>query len=155
MNRTPVHLFKLSIENRLAKIALAFYCCKNNGLLIVVFSQDKMPEVRQSSFALLGDLTKACFQHVKPCIGMWLHIFTDTFSISSISVYLCLFVWLFVCVNLSFLANFMPILGTNLNPELISVCNNATWAIGEISIQMGKSFITNFSYSLISLYLQD
>uniref|UniRef100_A0A8C2FV41 Transportin 1 n=1 Tax=Cyprinus carpio TaxID=7962 RepID=A0A8C2FV41_CYPCA len=65
--------------------------------------QDKMPEVRQSSFALLGDLTKACFQHVKPCI-----------------------------------ANFMPILGTNLNPELISVCNNATWAIGEISIQMGS-----------------
>ncbi|KAF6734998.1 Transportin-1 [Oryzias melastigma] len=64
--------------------------------------QDKMPEVRQSSFALLGDLTKACFQHVKPCIG-----------------------------------DFMPILGTNLNPELISVCNNATWAIGEISIQMG------------------
>uniref|UniRef100_A0A673NKX9 Transportin-1 n=1 Tax=Sinocyclocheilus rhinocerous TaxID=307959 RepID=A0A673NKX9_9TELE len=60
-------------------------------------------EVRQSSFALLGDLTKACFQHVKPCI-----------------------------------ANFMPILGTNLNPELISVCNNATWAIGEISIQMGS-----------------
>ncbi|TRY96228.1 hypothetical protein DNTS_013744 [Danionella cerebrum] len=65
--------------------------------------QDKMPEVRQSSFALLGDLTKACFQHVKPCI-----------------------------------ANFMPILGTNLNPELISVCNNATWAIGEIAIQMGS-----------------
>lgn len=30
--------------------------------------QDSMPEVRQSSFALLGDLTKACFQHVLPCI---------------------------------------------------------------------------------------
>lgn len=30
--------------------------------------QDPMPEVRQSSFALLGDLTKACFQHVLPCI---------------------------------------------------------------------------------------
>ncbi|NXJ73018.1 TNPO2 protein, partial [Rostratula benghalensis] len=29
--------------------------------------QDTMPEVRQSSFALLGDLTKACFVHVKPC----------------------------------------------------------------------------------------
>jgi len=39
-----------------------------------------------------------------------------------------------------FLADFMPILGTNLNPEFISVCNNATWAIGEISIQMGKIF---------------
>ena len=30
--------------------------------------QDSMPEVRQSSFALLGDLTKACFPHVHPCI---------------------------------------------------------------------------------------
>ncbi|KAK1877906.1 Transportin-2 [Dissostichus eleginoides] len=64
--------------------------------------QDTMPEVRQSSFALLGDLTKACFLHVKPCI-----------------------------------AEFMPILGLNLNPEFISVCNNATWAIGEIAMQMG------------------
>lgn len=32
----------------------------------------------------------------------------------------------------------MPILGLNLNPEFISVCNNATWAIGEISMQMGE-----------------
>ena len=32
----------------------------------------------------------------------------------------------------------MPILAANLNPEFISVCNNATWAIGEISIKMGK-----------------
>ncbi|KAL3053899.1 hypothetical protein OYC64_006261 [Pagothenia borchgrevinki] len=31
----------------------------------------------------------------------------------------------------------MPILGLNLNPEFISVCNNATWAIGEIAMQMG------------------
>uniref|UniRef100_A0A182MHE7 Transportin-1 n=1 Tax=Anopheles culicifacies TaxID=139723 RepID=A0A182MHE7_9DIPT len=63
--------------------------------------QDSMPEVRQSSFALLGDLTKACFQHVHP------HI-----------------------------ADFLPILAHNLNPEYISVCNNATWAIGEISIKL-------------------
>ncbi|CAH1772300.1 unnamed protein product, partial [Owenia fusiformis] len=65
--------------------------------------QDPMAEVRQSSFALLGDLTKACFQHVKP-----------------------------------FIPDFMPILGQNLNPEFISVCNNATWSIGEIAIQMGE-----------------
>jgi transportin-1 len=64
--------------------------------------QDSMPEVRQSSFALLGDLTKACFQHVRPRIP-----------------------------------DFLPILGQNLNPEYISVCNNATWAIGEISIKFG------------------
>lgn len=37
-------------------------------------------------------------------------------------------------------AEFMPILGTNLNPEFISVCNNATWAIGEICMQMGEWF---------------
>ncbi|XP_016415712.1 transportin-2-like [Sinocyclocheilus rhinocerous] len=64
--------------------------------------RDTMPEVRQSSFALLGDLTTGC------------------------SLKLC------VCS-----AEFMPILGTNLNPEFISVCNNATWAIGEICMQMG------------------
>ncbi|KAK0088459.1 hypothetical protein PV325_011988 [Microctonus aethiopoides] len=65
--------------------------------------QDPMPEVRQSSFALLGDLTKVCFQHVLPCIP-----------------------------------DFMPILGENLNPSFISVCNNASWAIGEISIKLGQ-----------------
>lgn len=40
-----------------------------NGQMYVLCWQDTMPEVRQSSFALLGDLTKACFLHVKPCIG--------------------------------------------------------------------------------------
>lgn len=45
-------------------------------------------------------------------------------------------------------ADFMPVLGTNLNPELISVCNNATWAIGEISIQMGECFADLMSSSV-------
>lgn len=71
--------------------------------LLLLCMQDPMPEVRQSSFALLGDLTKACFQHVHPWIS-----------------------------------DFLPILGQNLNPEFISVCNNATWAIGEISIKLGR-----------------
>jgi len=31
----------------------------------------------------------------------------------------------------------MPMLGANLNPEHISVCNNATWAIGELAIKAG------------------
>ena len=35
----------------------------------------------------------------------------------------------------------MPMLGSNLNPEFISVCNNATWAIGEIAIKAGNSHI--------------
>jgi len=34
----------------------------------------------------------------------------------------------------------MPMLGSNLNPEYISVCNNATWAIGEIAIKAGNAF---------------
>ena len=32
----------------------------------------------------------------------------------------------------------MHVLGQNLNPEYISVCNNAIWAIGEIAIQYGS-----------------
>ena len=46
---------------------------------------------------------------------------------------------LFILMNvLNILGDFLPILGQNLNPEFISVCNNATWAIGEISVQLGK-----------------
>ena len=36
-------------------------------------------------------------------------------------------------------AEFLPILGQNLNPEFISVCNNATWAIGEIAVKLGNN----------------
>lgn len=32
----------------------------------------------------------------------------------------------------------MPILAQNLSPDHISVCNNATWAIGEIAVKLGK-----------------
>ena len=44
-----------------------------SNLLSLLFQcmQDTTSEVRQSSFALLGDLTKACFQHVHPYIGMF------------------------------------------------------------------------------------
>ncbi|CAG0915333.1 unnamed protein product [Notodromas monacha] len=81
--------------------------------------QDQMPEVRQSSFALLGDLTKASFEHLAPHIP-----------------------------------DFMPILGANLNPDLISVCNNATWAIGELSIKMGaetKVYVSLVLEQLVSI----
>lgn len=75
----------------------------NTMQLLFQCMQDPMPEVRQSSFALTGDLTKACFQHVKACIP-----------------------------------EFMPILGQNVKPDYISVCNNATWAIGEIAVKLGS-----------------
>ena len=45
------------------------------NLLTLLFQcmQDPLHDVRQSSFALLGDLTKACYQHVSPCVGMYLY----------------------------------------------------------------------------------
>ena len=78
-----------------------------------------MHEVRQSAFALLGDLTRSCFPHVKPFIG-----------------------------------DFMPILNQNLNPSLVSVCNNATWAIGEIALKLGdemRQFLPNTAQQLIDI----
>lgn len=72
--------------------------------------RDPQPEVRQSSFALLGDLTKACFQHLKP-----------------------------------YIADFMVILAVNLNPDYISVCNNAIWAIGEICMQLSECYVDFFA----------
>lgn len=90
----------------------------NSNIMELLYQcmQDTMPEVRQSSFALLGDLTKACFQHVAHCIP-----------------------------------EFFPILGQNLNPECISVCNNAIWAIGEISMKLGE-LITIRNYLRLCLF---
>uniref|UniRef100_A0A914VK87 Transportin-1 n=1 Tax=Plectus sambesii TaxID=2011161 RepID=A0A914VK87_9BILA len=86
-------------------------------------AQDATPEVRQSSFALLGDLAKACYQHVEP-----------------------------------FLQGFMPVLSQNLNPELISVCNNSIWAIGEISTKMGdgmRQYVGAFLPALVFIINRD
>ncbi|KAI6648697.1 Transportin-1 [Oopsacas minuta] len=81
--------------------------------------QDRIPEVRQSSFALLGDLTRACYQYVEP-----------------------------------FAKEFIPLLSKNLNPDLISVCNNSTWAIGELAIQMGRE-IQTYIPLFITLLIQN
>ncbi len=50
-----------SIEHLVAKgnlLSLLYQCM-----------QDPLHDVRQSAFALLGDLTKSCFQHVNPGVG--------------------------------------------------------------------------------------
>lgn len=62
---------------------------------------DTLPEARQSSFALLGDLTKACFGLIRPHIPQIMRLLTQ-----------------------------------NLQYDQVSVCNNATWAIGEIAVLM-------------------
>ncbi|GMR36566.1 hypothetical protein PMAYCL1PPCAC_06761 [Pristionchus mayeri] len=69
--------------------------------LLLRCATDPMPEVRQSTFAVLGDLVKNCFHLVEPVVN-----------------------------------DFTPILVNNIDPELISVCNNSTWALGEMALQI-------------------
>lgn len=72
-----------------------------------------MAEVRQSAFALVGDLTISCFSLLHP-----------------------------------FLAQLMPMmiqhLNTNVDPSQISACNNACWALGEISLRLGQAELAPF-----------
>ncbi|CAF2750428.1 unnamed protein product [Rotaria sp. Silwood2] len=49
-------------------------------------AQDLMAEVRQSSFALLGDLTKACFRHVRKHLNIFLPLLTQNLDPHHVSV---------------------------------------------------------------------
>lgn len=97
-----------------------------SNLLTLLYQcmQDQTSEVRQSSFALLGDLTKASFQHVHPYVGKSCLFRPAGPLLQTRNARLCA-------------GEFMVVMSRNLNPALISVCNNATWAIGELSIQLG------------------
>ncbi|KAF7724699.1 hypothetical protein EC973_000807 [Apophysomyces ossiformis] len=66
--------------------------------------QDEVAEVRQSAYALLGDLAISCFEHIRGVVPQ-----------------------------------FMPHVLHQIDPqaEHVSVCNNATWAAGEIAIKWG------------------
>ncbi|KAI9283119.1 armadillo-type protein [Sporodiniella umbellata] len=66
--------------------------------------QDEVAEVRQSAYALLGDLAISCFEHIRNVVPQ-----------------------------------FMPHILQQIDPqaEHLSVCNNATWAAGEIALKWG------------------
>ena len=64
--------------------------------------RDSMPDVRQSAYALVGDLAKACVGQLRPVLG-----------------------------------EYLPLLTQQLDPAYVSVCNNASWAIGEITVKVG------------------
>ncbi|CAO3608541.1 unnamed protein product [Cunninghamella blakesleeana] len=66
---------------------------------------DEVSEVRQSAYALLGDLAISCFEHIRNVVPQ-----------------------------------FMPHILQQIDPqaEYVSVCNNATWAAGEIAIKLGS-----------------
>jgi transportin-1 len=69
---------------------------------LLVCMSDSSPDVRQSAYALVGDLAKASIEVLRPG-----------------------------------LSEFLPVLTEHLNPDFVSVCNNAAWAIGEIAIKVG------------------
>ncbi|GAM23333.1 hypothetical protein SAMD00019534_065080 [Acytostelium subglobosum LB1] len=73
----------------------------NLPLVLLECMRDSHPDVRQSSFALLGDLSKFCIVHFKTLIP-----------------------------------EYIPILTLNLYPDHVPVCNNACWALGEISVRL-------------------
>eukprot|EP00698_Gefionella_okellyi_P022922 TRINITY_DN768_c0_g1_i3.p1 TRINITY_DN768_c0_g1~~TRINITY_DN768_c0_g1_i3.p1 ORF type:complete len:770 (+),score=173.96 TRINITY_DN768_c0_g1_i3:391-2700(+) len=66
-------------------------------------ARDSDNDVRQSTFALIGDLAKSCMETLRPA-----------------------------------LPDFIPILASHLVPVHVSVCNNASWALGEIAIRLGE-----------------
>lgn len=72
--------------------------------LLSLCIQDEVAEVRQSTYALLGDLAISCFEHIRAVVPQ-----------------------------------FMPLLLQQIDPqaEHLSVCNNATWAAGEIALKWG------------------
>lgn len=80
----------------------------NSNILGCLFECTKDPhaEVRQSAFALLGDLVRSCLDHIHPQIKIFLQSAT-----------------------------------INLNPHNSSVCNNASWAIGEFAVHLGKNLL--------------
>ncbi len=90
---------------------------KDSNLLLLLGEcmKDRGADVRQSSFALVGDLAKHCIVHLRP-----------------------------------FLADFIPQLTNNLHPDYISVCNNASWALGEIAVKV--SFCLSHTFIFSSYY---
>ena len=63
--------------------------------------RDTEPDVRQSAYALVGDLAKTCIDQLRPVLG-----------------------------------DYLPVLTVQLDPAYVSVCNNASWAIGEIAVKV-------------------
>ena len=69
--------------------------------LLYACMRAEQSEVRQSAYALVGDLSKSCPAVLRPAYG-----------------------------------EIVPLLVSQLNPEYVSVCNNATWAVGEIAVKV-------------------
>jgi transportin-1 len=71
--------------------------------LVVECLKDQRADVRQSAFALIGDLAKACAGQLAPALQHIMH----------------------------------PAVAA-LDHQYVSVCNNASWAIGEMAVKIGE-----------------
>jgi transportin-1 len=54
--------------------------------LTYICAQDSSKEVRQSSFALLGDLVKTCYEYIAPDIGSFMPILISNLDVQNVSV---------------------------------------------------------------------
>mmetsp|Transcript_9429 Transcript_9429/g.21924 ORF Transcript_9429/g.21924 Transcript_9429/m.21924 type:complete len:365 (-) Transcript_9429:531-1625(-) len=70
--------------------------------LLYACMRAEQSDIRQSAYALVGDLAKSSPAVLQPAFG-----------------------------------DMMPLLVSQLNPEYVSVCNNAAWAVGEIAVRVG------------------
>jgi len=85
--------------------------------LMLECATDATPEVRQSAFALMGDLTKASYEHIHPKLDKAIPLLVGNIT------------------------RFQGGYATS----LISVCNNATWAFGEICVNLNRLKISRMN----------
>lgn len=83
--------------------------------VVVAACNDEDPDVRQSGFALVGDLAGACPVHLKASIG-------DIVGAA--------------------LANLQPVAVTQIN---MKACNNATWALGQLAVACSPEELDPFA----------
>jgi len=85
--------------------------------LILLCMQDTQPDVRQSALALVGDLSKHCIAHLRPALPQYLPQMCNDLTLD----------------DQSYEPGFKG--GRRQNP-LISVSNNAVWAMGELTTKI-------------------
>lgn len=95
------------VESLVARSAL--------GEVLTACCRDEAPDVRQSGFALVGDLARACLPHLKPKLG-------DILS--------------------SALASLDP---QAITQATIRACNNAAWSLGELAIVLSPEEVSQFA----------
>lgn len=87
--------------------------------LLLQCCQDPSPDVRQSAFALVGDLSRWCAPHLQPVAKQLLAL-----AIQNMESH---------CINL----------------QNMSACNNACWSLGELAIQCSPEQLQPFAAPIV------